>query len=94
MAWLAQMRIIGGAAIAYVHGRHERWGRLVKNAGLAGAFGTETAQLPGLIADEGRAVQVLHPDLETSWTSQREQIASHFGRHERWAGSSMRGYGR
>ncbi len=43
-----------GEAIARVHGRHERWGRLVKNAGLAGAFGTENAQLPCLVADEGR----------------------------------------
>ena len=30
-----------GEAIARAHGRQERWGRLVKNAGLAGAFGKE-----------------------------------------------------
>ncbi len=28
-----------GEAIARAHGRHERWGRLVKNAGLTGALG-------------------------------------------------------
>ena len=43
-----------GEAIARAHGRQERWGRLVKNAGQAGAFGTEHAQLPRLAADEGR----------------------------------------
>ena len=35
-----------GGAIARAHGRQERWGRLVKNAGLAGAFGPENAQPP------------------------------------------------
>jgi hypothetical protein len=30
-----------GKAIAGQHGRHERWGRLVKQAGLAGAFATD-----------------------------------------------------
>jgi Protein of unknown function (DUF2637) len=43
-----------GEAIARAHGRQERWGRLVKNAGQAGAFGTEHAQPPRLAADEGR----------------------------------------
>ena len=43
-----------GEAIACAHGRQERWGRLVKNAGQADALGTEHAQLPGLAADEGR----------------------------------------
>ena len=42
-----------GEAIARAHGRHERWGRLVKNAGLAGAFGAQNAPLPGLVANEG-----------------------------------------
>lgn len=28
-----------GKAIAEIYGCHERWGRLVKSAGLAGAFG-------------------------------------------------------
>jgi hypothetical protein len=28
-----------GSAIGVAHGRHERWGRLVKNAGQAGTFG-------------------------------------------------------
>ena len=35
-------------AIARAHGRQERWGRLVKNAGQAGAFGTEHEQPPRL----------------------------------------------
>ena len=34
-----------GEAIAHAHGRQARWGRLVKNAGQAGAFGTENAQV-------------------------------------------------
>ena len=42
-----------GRAIASAHGRQERWGRLVKNAGLSGAFGTENAQLQLRVADEG-----------------------------------------
>src|SRR5262245_60711945 len=44
-----------GGAIARAHGRQERWGRLVKNAGLAGAFGGGSTQLPRLPADEGNA---------------------------------------
>ena len=44
-----------GGAIARAHGRQERWGRLVKNAGLAGAFGPENAQAPRLVADEDRS---------------------------------------
>ena len=43
-----------GEAIARAHGRQERWGRLVKNAGQAGAFGTEHAQSPRLATDERR----------------------------------------
>ena len=43
-----------GEAIARAHGRQERWGRLVKNAGQAGAFGAEHAQSPRLAADERR----------------------------------------
>jgi len=42
-----------GGAIARAHGRQERWGRLVKKAGLAGAFGTEKAQVQLRITDEG-----------------------------------------
>lgn len=34
-----------GEAIARAHGRQERWGRLIKNAGLTGAFGDEEPQL-------------------------------------------------
>jgi hypothetical protein len=30
-----------GKAIAGQYGRHERWGRLVKQAGLEGAFATD-----------------------------------------------------
>jgi len=41
-----------GEAIARAHGRQERWGRLVKNAGQAGAFGAEHAPLPRLASDE------------------------------------------
>jgi Protein of unknown function (DUF2637) len=44
-----------GGAIARAHGRQERWGRLVKNAGLAGAFGPEKAHAPRLVADEERS---------------------------------------
>jgi Protein of unknown function (DUF2637) len=44
-----------GGAIAGAHGRQERWGRLVKNAGLAGAFGSENAQAPRSVADEERS---------------------------------------
>jgi len=43
-----------GEAIARAHGRQERWGRLVKNAGQAGGFGTEHTQLPRLATDERR----------------------------------------
>ena len=39
-----------GGAIAHAHGRHERWGRLVKNAGTAGAHNAQTSHLA---ADEG-----------------------------------------
>jgi hypothetical protein len=35
-----------GGAIADAYGRQERWGRLVKNAGLGGAFGSETTHQP------------------------------------------------
>jgi hypothetical protein len=42
-----------GEAIANAHGRKERWGRLVKSAGQAGAFGAEDAQDLWLAADEG-----------------------------------------
>jgi hypothetical protein len=44
-----------GGAIARAHGRQERWGRLVKNAGQAGTFGTENAQVPRFVADEERS---------------------------------------
>ena len=44
-----------GGAIARAHGRRERWGRLVKNAGLAGAFNPETAHPPHLVAGEERS---------------------------------------
>lgn len=43
-----------GGAIGRAHGRRERWGRLVKNAGQAGAFGSDNAQAPRLATDEGR----------------------------------------
>jgi hypothetical protein len=44
-----------GGTIARAHWRQERWGRLVKNAGLAGAFGPENAQPPHLVAAEERS---------------------------------------
>jgi hypothetical protein len=44
-----------GGAIARAHGRQERWGRLVKNAGLAGTFGPGNAQPPHLVAGEERS---------------------------------------
>jgi hypothetical protein len=42
-----------GEAIARARGRQERWGRLVKNAGLSGAFGAEIAEEQLRVADEG-----------------------------------------
>lgn len=52
--WALAQRASGGSfpsgkAIANVYGRHERWGRLVKSAGKAGAFDWES--LPGRVAD-------------------------------------------
>lgn len=44
-----------GEEIARAHGRQERWGRLVKNAGLTGALGGGEAQVPRLPADEDRS---------------------------------------
>ena len=44
-----------GGAIARAYGRQERWGRLVKNAGLAGALGSQNVPAPRLVADDGRA---------------------------------------
>jgi hypothetical protein len=35
-------RLPSGSAIARAHGRQERWGRLVKKAGQAGAFGSNS----------------------------------------------------
>jgi hypothetical protein len=40
-----------GSAIGAAHGRHERWGRLVKNAGQAGAFGPTGRPQTGLPHD-------------------------------------------
>jgi uncharacterized protein DUF2637 len=45
-----------GSAIGAAHGRHERWGRLVKNAGQAGTFGHPGRSQTGLPhADPGQA---------------------------------------
>jgi len=52
-----------GEAIARAQGRQERWGRLVKNAGQAGAFGAEHAPLPRLASDEAETLQVVRPDV-------------------------------
>jgi uncharacterized protein DUF2637 len=42
-----------GEAIARAHGRQERWGRLVKSAGLSGALSTESTQLKLRVTDDG-----------------------------------------
>jgi len=42
-----------GRAIASAHGRHERWGRLVKNAGQAGAYGEDDALGPRPVTAAG-----------------------------------------
>src|SRR5262245_45812518 len=42
-----------GRAIARAHGRKERWGRLIKRAGLAGAFDAEGAQELRRVSGEG-----------------------------------------
>jgi hypothetical protein len=41
-----------GGAIACAHGRKERWGRLVKSAGLAGAFGAGAREDSKMVAGE------------------------------------------
>lgn len=41
-----------GEAIARAHGRGERWGRLVKNVGLTGAFSRENAPAPPPVDDD------------------------------------------
>ena len=53
-----------GEAIALAHGRGERWGRLVKNAGLTGGLSSGPAQAPRLVADEGSTVHVRRPDVD------------------------------
>jgi hypothetical protein len=45
--------LASGKAIAHAHGRGEWWGRLVKNAGLTGAFSSEHAPAPRLVDDDG-----------------------------------------
>jgi len=46
-----------GSAIAAAHGRHERWGRLVKKAGQAGALGSRGGPQTGTPhGDPGEAV--------------------------------------
>jgi Protein of unknown function (DUF2637) len=52
-----------GEAIARAHGRGERWGRLVKNSGLTGVFGSEHAAAPRLVGDDGKTMCVLSRDL-------------------------------
>jgi len=47
-----------GSAIGAAHGRHERWGRLVKKTGQAGAFGPLGAPQAGLPHDEPGEVAV------------------------------------
>ena len=42
-----------GRAIARAHGRKEQWGRLVKRAGLAGAFDAEGARELRPVPGEG-----------------------------------------
>lgn len=45
-----------GSAIAAAHGRRERWGRLVKNAGQAGAFGPVVPGPGSAHGDQGGTV--------------------------------------
>jgi hypothetical protein len=44
-----------GGAIARAHGRQERWCRLVKNAGVAGAFGHRHTEPPRPVANDQRS---------------------------------------
>ncbi len=46
-----------GSAIAAVHGRHERWGRLVKKAGQAGTLGPTS--VPRTTAPDGELRQAI-----------------------------------
>jgi hypothetical protein len=48
----ADGRLPSGSAIGAAHGRHERWGRLVKKAGQAGTFGPLGEPQAGLPHDE------------------------------------------
>jgi hypothetical protein len=41
----ADGRLPSGEDVARAHGRKERWGRLVKNVGLAGSLGTDDMRL-------------------------------------------------
>jgi hypothetical protein len=50
-----------GLAIALAHGRHERWGRLVKSAGLAGAFGADSTPQPRMGAPMNREDAQVRP---------------------------------
>ncbi len=50
-----------GGAIGRAHGRRERWGRLVKNVGQAGAFGSENAQAASRVAHEGMSGAMSSP---------------------------------
>ncbi len=45
-----------GDDIARAHGRKERWGRLVKSAGQAGAFSRDEAQGLRAVADSAAGV--------------------------------------
>lgn len=53
-----------GGAIARAHGRGERWGRLVKNNGRAGAFNSEHTAAPRLAVDARNDGALLRPDLD------------------------------
>lgn len=57
-------RLPSGGAIGRAHGQRERWGRLVKNVGQAGAFGSGNAQVPHPVANESKDGACYVPDLE------------------------------
>jgi len=50
-----------GAAVGAAHGRQERWGRLVKKAGEAGAFGTVNAPETGTFHGDPGGAAITQP---------------------------------
>jgi hypothetical protein len=54
-----------GSTIARAHGRQERWGRLVKNVGQAGAFGPASTPGPASAEDEASGPVAAGPEGAT-----------------------------